>query len=295
MQPQDTPSHKRSKLPSSCVSCGRSFCARGGHRFCSQQCWQNYRTRLVMERLADEQLADKRTCKVCELDQPLRAFHLDGEGRRRTECRSCRSLRGKQRYQDDPEPMRSWSRSFRQRHPDRCRAIERRWRASHRTTVLAASRRYYQEHREYFLEHARRQYQRLKAEWACGGTRPSQSPTQIARRRAYYERNKERHAQYRQAWAESHRHLEAETSQRRRARKRGARVEAVDREAIVQRDGSTCYLCGNGLRPSQVTLDHVVALTRGGPHSQDNLRVACRSCNSSKGTMDLATFLARRR
>jgi 5-methylcytosine-specific restriction endonuclease McrA len=35
----------------------------------------------------------------------------------------------------------------------------------------------------------------------------------------------------------------------------------------------------------QITLDHVIPLTRGGAHTASNLRVACRSCNSSKGEL----------
>jgi hypothetical protein len=41
-----------------------------------------------------------------------------------------------------------------------------------------------------------------------------------------------------------------------------------------------CYWCGGPMNP--VSIDHVVALARGGSHTPDNLVAACLRCNSSK-------------
>lgn len=59
-------------------------------------------------------------------------------------------------------------------------------------------------------------------------------------------------------------------------------IEPVDRATIIARDNSTCYLCGVVLEPRSVCLDHVVPLSRGGPHTAENLRVTCRKCNERK-------------
>lgn len=70
---------------------------------------------------------------------------------------------------------------------------------------------------------------------------------------------------------------------RRRARMAGvATIEKIDRTAIIERDASTCYLCLRVLTKKEITLDHVVPLTRGGSHTYDNLRVCCRPCNTRK-------------
>lgn len=55
-----------------------------------------------------------------------------------------------------------------------------------------------------------------------------------------------------------------------------ARVFAPE---IFTRDGNRCVYCG---RADDLTLDHVVPLSRGGSNEPDNLATACRSCNSSK-------------
>lgn len=66
--------------------------------------------------------------------------------------------------------------------------------------------------------------------------------------------------------------------------------EAVSRRAVYERDEWTCYLCGQHVDreaattdPLYPTLDHIVPLALGGPHSMDNLRLACRGCNLAKG------------
>lgn len=70
----------------------------------------------------------------------------------------------------------------------------------------------------------------------------------------------------------------------RRARKNNApRIERINRHEVINRDNSVCHICGRRLQPHEITLDHVVPLARGGCHTYDNLRVACRSCNSRKG------------
>jgi 5-methylcytosine-specific restriction endonuclease McrA len=53
-----------------------------------------------------------------------------------------------------------------------------------------------------------------------------------------------------------------------RARRRHARIEHVNRRKIIERDNSTCYMCHRKLGYVEVVLDHVIPITRGGPHSE---------------------------
>ncbi len=69
-----------------------------------------------------------------------------------------------------------------------------------------------------------------------------------------------------------------------RARKAGATIGApINREDIIRRDKSTCYLCGKTCEPHEIHLDHVMPLSKGGHHTAENLRVACSTCNLAKG------------
>jgi 5-methylcytosine-specific restriction protein A len=43
-----------------------------------------------------------------------------------------------------------------------------------------------------------------------------------------------------------------------------------------------CFYCGNRVGPSNLTMDHVVPLVRGGRSTKNNLVPVCKECNSKK-------------
>lgn len=59
---------------------------------------------------------------------------------------------------------------------------------------------------------------------------------------------------------------------------------------LLIRDAGCCQYCDS---TDDLTIDHIVARHNGGPDIPQNLTVACRSCNSSKGTMHVDDFLDR--
>jgi hypothetical protein len=52
---------------------------------------------------------------------------------------------------------------------------------------------------------------------------------------------------------------------------------------VVARDGCRCRHCGLDLMDGEITFDHVIAESKGGPTTVGNLVVSCRKCNCSKG------------
>ena len=78
--------------------------------------------------------------------------------------------------------------------------------------------------------------------------------------------------------------IRSEKHRRRRAYIAGStEVGWVDRQAIIERDGSICYLCRRKLELGEITLDHVIPLSKGGKHTPENVRVCCLLCNIRKG------------
>jgi 5-methylcytosine-specific restriction endonuclease McrA len=43
-----------------------------------------------------------------------------------------------------------------------------------------------------------------------------------------------------------------------------------------------CYYCGGAVKPSELTMDHVVPLARGGKSTKGNVVPACKDCNTKK-------------
>ena len=55
------------------------------------------------------------------------------------------------------------------------------------------------------------------------------------------------------------------------------------RHNIYVRDGNRCQYCGRRFPTSELSLDHVVPLSRGGPSTWENVVCACLPCNVRKG------------
>lgn len=54
-----------------------------------------------------------------------------------------------------------------------------------------------------------------------------------------------------------------------------------------------CYLCGDKVRYSDVTIDHILPLAKGGINDIDNLACCCRKCNMMKGSLTMKEFVGR--
>lgn len=64
---------------------------------------------------------------------------------------------------------------------------------------------------------------------------------------------------------------------------------------LMRRDNSVCHLCGKKTRWGQgplgsmyPTIDHLVPISKGGEHTWQNVALACRRCNISRGNRGVA-------
>lgn len=136
------------------------------------------------------------------------------------------------------------------------------------------------------LSEFRRWYDRKRGKhYVRGSCRQCASQQQYERRSA----NIEQHREYERQLYRKHRRkiLKRKDILKRMRRTQvygSPKVVPVSRDEIIARDGNHCYLCGRHLRRSEINLDHVVPLSRGGTHTPDNLRVCCVQCNVRKGS-----------
>ena len=159
---------------------------------------------------------------------------------------------------------REYSRRYREANAEKVRERERRYREANADKV-----------REYNRERARR--------W----------------RRANPERNlelgRECARRSRKSNPERKREWGRQGQRTRRARKRGAidHCQPVTAAIIARRYalfGNACCFCGAG---GKLTLEHVVALAKGGPHVPSNLAPSCGRCNSSKNATPVEVWYPR--
>ena len=52
-----------------------------------------------------------------------------------------------------------------------------------------------------------------------------------------------------------------------------------------------CHYCGQTFKPSELTMDHVVPVSRGGKSTKGNIVPCCKECNSKKKYMTPADMI----
>lgn len=90
----------------------------------------------------------------------------------------------------------------------------------------------------------------------------------------------------------------------RRLNKRNTIDKDITLEKLYKRDAGVCYICGkvcdwhdfiveDGVTicgDNYPSIEHVTPISKGGLHSWDNVRLACRRCNTLKGDSPLSIF-----
>jgi len=108
--------------------------------------------------------------------------------------------------------------------------------------------------------------------------------------RAWYKTNKERVAEKRNAWRRENPEALKPSQHRHRALKRKAEGSFTKDDLLriwVKQEGRCAY-CGE--IADELTVDHVVPLSRGGSNWPSNLALACQPCNDSKGAKLLSEW-----
>lgn len=165
-----------------------------------------------------------------------------------------------------------------------CKDCHRKWRQENREQVRKNDRRRYAENPERERERAQR--------W-----REANRETVNERAKTYYQENNglERARERRRKDPERFRAAVRRSYQKNRAK----RLDWAHRRRLIVDSGevslgaldallaSPCSYCG---ATERIEIDHVIPLSRGGTHAEENLTSACRSCNASKGNRLLAEW-----
>ncbi|MGC1394267.1 MAG: HNH endonuclease [Coleofasciculaceae cyanobacterium] len=55
------------------------------------------------------------------------------------------------------------------------------------------------------------------------------------------------------------------------------------KQKLIDVYGSYCWWCAKPLKEGEITLEHLHPKSLGGSNSLENLRLACKNCNASRG------------
>lgn len=116
----------------------------------------------------------------------------------------------------------------------------------------------------------------------------------LAQKKVYYEANREQMKVYNAAHPNEH----LARVHKHRAQKLGVKIGDTKSILAWLKSWKTpalvaCHYCKSLSSGTEMTIDHVIPMSAGGPHDLANLVVCCQSCNSSKQDRLPAVWLAR--
>ncbi len=56
-------------------------------------------------------------------------------------------------------------------------------------------------------------------------------------------------------------------------------VKRRRKQRLLEKYGPYCYWCGKRFPPEELTIEHLIPKSEGGPNRLENLRLACYPCN----------------
>lgn len=180
-------------------------------------------------------------------------------------CKECKARRNRERAAD-----------YRRKNPDKAKARGPQRRAYAARRRLEAPEKVKQAGKTWRLKNRERRRVYAVA-W-----REANRERLNAHRRAYYRRNRERLAAQ-----------QADYQRRRYAVVRGSGEAKLLRLGLIaERDHWECHLCGGRVAQENWSLDHLIPVSMGGPHTEANVALAHLLCNMRRGVRDVSEYRA---
>jgi hypothetical protein len=203
---------------------------------------------------------------------------------------------GRRYYKSNREKVRASQRGYREANAFRLREYYSLYHEANREKRRESDRRYREVNRDRIRERHRRYHQANidRRRESCRRYYELNHDRLRDYRRRYYELNHDRLRDYQRRWQKANAGKVRENIRRRNAWKRAARRRALHPVTRAQIDArfalwsNHCAFCGvDASDPrnhgrERLTVEHVLALTKGGLDEASNIIPACTACNSSK-------------
>ena len=179
---------------------------------------------------------------------------------------------------ENPDIVKQWKKNYILANPEKRKETCRAYRENNKEKERVYRTRYRAENKEAINERSRK--------WRSENPAPPPSPEQLERKRQhnknYVLNNLDKVREAKRRYRKNNKGKERSACRNRRRRVRRATTwEKVDFEKVLKTYGKICYLCGENIE-ANLHFDHVVPLSRGGSHTEANIRPTHGICNMRK-------------
>ena len=195
-----------------------------------------------------------KTCTGCKRLLPLEAFYTYKRAKdgRMSRCKECFKMYAVARRARDPEAAREYDRKATAKQ-----------RAKNREVMLERTRQWRAKNKEHLREYNRRY-------------RAANLDRILAKHKEWLEANKDK-----ESWVRYRREHGLLQFYKRRDLTMGG--DAITLRKLAERDNWRCHICGKRVSEKRWSMDHLVPLSKGGPHTFANVALAHLKCNQRRG------------
>lgn len=228
----------------------------------------------------------QRLCKKCNTSYPFTPefWHKDkkGSGGLSSTCKECKKAKSRQWHAENSdyvaERHHDWYlnnidhvRDYRSDNAEKITEQKREWRQNNPDLVAAQKKRHYERHKAKIAAYQKGWQERTRKQ-------------RTAYNKKYYLQNARLICKRSSDWVKANPERALNNFHARRARIAGNGGEGftkADKALQLRSQKGLCWWCGKEMG-KDVTIDHIVAINKGGPHSPRNIVLAHKSCNCSK-------------
>lgn len=229
-----------------------------------------------------------RTCTKCSEEKPQDEFYKNKSKKSgyETSCKTCARARVKKYADDNRDDVREKQRAYHRDNADHVRALASEWRGRNREKLRKRQREWRLQNLDYEREYREENREHLAA-WASEYKREyyanNRDEILAKQNKAYKDRTpaqREAAAARQSAYRLANMHVEWESYYRQRALDYGHQpiVKSFTKEELITKYGDACYHCAG---PFQELDHHPVPVAHGGPHTLENAKPSCVTCNRS--------------
>jgi len=165
-----------------------------------------------------------------------------------------------------------------------CLELQKDWRHRNPEKARAQCRKWYSENKEYNVQRAKKWASENpeKHNKAVDDWHKAHREKGLVATRKWSNNNKDKELERTRRWRANNPEKARLCTENRRARKINAEgsVSTKEWKELCKKYGNKCLCCGK----HEITMDHIVPLSEGGPNTIDNCQPLCGSCNSRKHT-----------
>lgn len=237
---------------------------------------------------------DTKTCSRCSETKDVAEFYCSEQSadKLRCECKVCCKAAANKWRDENPEKVRASCKRYYEENTKKCIEGSRRWSRDNPDKVAASRKAYrartYKPHpRQKMSDKEKKAKKKAYAARVYEENKDEINASTNAWNRANPESMRKSRKRYNKT------HPEARKAEKHRRRTRiagnGGSYTADEWQALVEHCGGFCQCCGE---ETELTVDHIIPVVKGGTSNIDNLQPLCLPCNSSKGTK-IFNFLER--